>query len=509
MALPPSKRMTVSTPHKDYAEHIEAVRRIRAFLKGPKAVREYVLPLPGQDANGKDHKLFKDRAYYLPALARTVDAFVGMIMSNGAKVDGLPESYSTYTDDVTNDGETLARFTSHLVREIVSVGRGAAVVDYPDREDASTMTRLEAERLGLRAYTRFYRTEDVINWQIRTQDGQRVLSQLRLYEDFEEPGIDEWDRETGRQIRVMDIDPETNVYRVRIFRNEVKNAGWTLHSERFPRMNGQPIPYIPAIVFGPSSLDPSIVDKPPLDEVADVAESLLQNSAGNEWALMYCGCPTVVISGSVPVDGDGKPLPIQIGSSTAIILGEGGTASLLQMDDKANGAILLELGRKEKHMAQLGARILIDSGSNNISTETAKLERVGEHSVLADISHTIAAGMTEILRMLMQWNGMTEEATNNIVLTLNKDFVPKGMTSGELTEWIKGVQTNLVPLKILFNRLKDRGELPDDMTEDQYREELLADKDEMGMTDALPPDPNDPNAQQADPVDPANQQQAA
>ena len=209
------------------------------------------------------------------------------------------------------------------------------------------------------------------------------------------------------------------------------------------------------------------------------------------------------------MDGDGKPLPIQIGSSTAIILGEGGTASLLQMDDKANGAILSELGRKEKHMAQLGARILIDSGSNNISTETAKLERVGEHSVLADISQTIAAGMTEILRMLMQWNGMTEEATSKIVLTLNKDFVPKGMTSGELTEWIKGVQTNLVPLKILFNRLKDRGELPDDMTEDQYREELLADKDEMGMTDALPPDPNDPNAQQADPVDPANQQQAA
>ena len=494
-----SNRLTVSSPHVLYSDHALAVKRIRSFLKGPREVRDYVLPLPGQRANGPDHNLFKERAYYLPALARTVDAFVGMIMSEGAKIEGLPETYSTYTDDVTNDGETLSRFTSHLVREVVSVARGAVVVDYPDREDASTMTRLDAERLGLRAYARFYRTEDIINWQIRTQDGQRVLSQIRLYEDFEEPGVDEWDRETGRQIRVMDIDPETNVYRVRIFRNTDSKAGWLLYSERFPRMNGQPLTYIPAIVFGPSSLDPSILDKPPLDEVADVAEALLQNSASNEWALMYCGCPTVVISGSVPMDGDGKPLPIQIGSSTAIILGEGGTASMLQMDDKGNGALRLEMKEKLEHMAQLGARILINSGSNNISTETAKMERVGEHSVLADISYTVAAGMTEVLRMLMQWNGMTEEAVSEIVLTLNTEFVPKGMQNGELSEWIKGVQAGLVPMSILFNRLKHHGEVPVDMTEDQYREELLADKDEFGMSGTLPPDPEavEPDEQQA------------
>jgi hypothetical protein len=498
-----TKRMTVSTPHSQHAEHVNAAKRVRSFIKGAKAVREYVLPLPGQDPNGPDHNLFKQRAYYLPALSRTIDAFVGMIMSEGAKVDGMPETYSTYTDDVTNDGETLQRFTSHLVREIVSVGRGAVVVDYPDRADASTMTRLEAERLGLRAYTRFYRTEDVINWQIRTQDGQRVLSQLRLYEDFEEPGVDEWDRNTGRQIRVMDIDPETNTYRVRIFRNTDTKAGWLVHSTRYPLMNGKALTYIPAIVFGPSSLDPSILDKPPLDEIADVAEALLQNSAGNEWALMYCGCPTVVISGSVPRDGDGNPLPIKIGSSGAIILGEGGAATLLQMDDKANGAIIAEMERKEAHMAQLGARILINSGSNNISTETAQLERVGEHSVLADISYTIAAGMTEVLRMLMQWNGMTEQATEEISLTLNTEFVPKGMQPGELTEWIKGVQAGLVPMSVLFKRLKHHGEVPADMTEDQYREELIADKDDFGMNGALPPD------DEADAVDPNNQQQAA
>jgi Domain of unknown function (DUF4055) len=506
MATAPTRKpLTVSTPHALHADHIALAKRIRAFIKGAKAVREYVLPLPGQEANGDDHKLFKARAYYLPALDRTIDAFVGMIMSSGAKVDGLPETYSTYTDDVTNDGETLDRFTSHLVREVVSVARGAVVVDYPDRADASTMTRLEAERLGLRAYARFYRTEDVINWQIRTKDGQRVLSQIRLYEDYEEPGVDEWDRETGRQIRVMDIDPNTNTYRVRIFRHTADKAGWQLFgAPRYPLMNGAPLTYIPCMVFGPSSLDPSILDKPPLDEVADVAEALLQNSAGNEWALMFCGCPTVVISGSVPQDADGNPMPIKIGSSTAIILGEGATATMLQMDDKANGAIIAEMERKEAHMAQLGARILINSGSNNISTETAKMERVGEYSVLADISRTIAAGMTEVLRMLMQWNGMTEEAASKIVLTLNTEFVPKGMETGELTEWIKGVQASLVPVSVLFNRLKNHGELPADLTLDQYKEELLADKDEFGMTGTLPPD--DPQAQN---VDPANQQQAA
>jgi hypothetical protein len=61
-----------------------------------------------------------------------------------------------------------------------------------------------------------------------------------------------------------------------------------------------------------------------------------------------------------------------------------------------------------------------------------------------------------------------------------------------------------VPVSVLFNRLKNHGELPADLTLDQYKEELLADKDEFGMTGTLPPD--DPQAQN---VDPANQQQAA
>lgn len=513
MAKNPGTRqaLSVDSPHPVYPAHIEAVKKMRAFIEGKEKVKQYILGLPGQVIGSKDEKMYKKRAYYLPAIGRTIDAFVGMVMSNGAKVTELPEAYKMYTDDITNDGEPFSRFTSNVVREIISTARGAVLADYPDRPDAEVMTRKAAEDLGLRPYARFYPTEDIFNWQVRTVDGQRILSQLRLYEDFEEPGVSEWDRVTGRQIRVLDLEPGTGFYRVRIFRKPVTTSGvaggeWLLLGQpRYPMMNGKKLTYIPAIVFGPSSLDPSIIDKSPLDEMADIAESHLNNSADAEWGLMFCGCPTVIIAGSVPEDSAGKPLPIRIGGADAIILGEGGTADLLQATGEAIGAIEKRMEAKEKHMAAVGARILIDSGSSNISTETAKLERVGEHSVLSDIALVVGSGMAEILQMVLQWGGMSEDLALKVGVTLNTDYTPKGMTVGELSEWVKAVQSGKVPLKILFAKLQARGEIPDEMTEEEYRDELKADADELGLNDPLADDPEGDPAKKPATVDPEKQ----
>jgi hypothetical protein len=496
--------MAVNTEHKNYKKNKDAITKVRDFIQGGDEVKSYIVTLPGQEYGSKDDKAYRQRAYYLPAISRTLDAFVGMVMSNGAKTAEVPEAMIAYVQDITNDGEPLSRFAGRVVREVLTAARGAVIVDYPDRPDAETMSKYDAEQLRLRPYAKFYKAEEIINWQTTTVDGRRMTSQLRLMETYEEPTADEWETKTGQQIRVMDIDPANGKYRVRIFRDTATKGAYAQHgATRYPKMNGANLPYVPGVVFGPSSLDVSELERPPLLEMADVAVAHLNNSAGMEWALMWCGCPTVVIAGEVPLDTDGKPLPIKIGSSGGIVLGEGGTAAMLQASADSVGAISTQMDRKEKHMAAIGARILQDGGASNISTETAMLERVGEHSVLSDISNTVGQGITDVMRMLLQWGGLNEKLADKVQVKLNTSFMPKGMTVGELTEWVKAVQAGVVPLTILYQRLKARGEIPEEMTEDEYRDALDKDADMMGLGDSLATDgaaPVDPNAPEPDPA---------
>lgn len=478
--------MPVNSQHTSYIKNKFRVKRILDFVEGGEKAEEYVLSLPGHQTNSPDSNSFRARAYFLPALGRTIDAFVGMIMANGAQVSDVPESFKSYTVDITNDGETISRFASRLSREVCTTGKAAVIVDYPDAEGIEDMTRQQAEDLGYRPYARFYGREDIINWQIISVGGTRMLSQLRLSETYEEPDPnDEWTPKVGKQIRVLDLvnlTPTYRVYRVRIYRQITGGATWMqMGADRFPKMNGKNIEYIPGIIFNPNGLDPDDAQPPPLNEMADICRAHLQNSAGHEWALMWCGCPTMVIAGSVPVDENGEPLPIKIGSSAGIVLNEGSTATLLQAGKEAVGALAEAMDKKENHMAAIGARILTSTGSSNISTETAKLERAGEHSVLADISNSCADGLSEILSILMQWAGLDESAASKSRVTLNTEFVPKGMASDELNAWFGGYLKGAVPLKLFFAKLKARGEVPDTMTEEDFRDELAKDRDELGM----------------------------
>jgi hypothetical protein len=88
----------------------------------------------------------------------------------------------------------------------------------------------------------------------------------------------------------------------------------------FPRMAGKPMDFIPAIVFGPSSLDCSIIERPPLGEMVEISQSHLNNSALREWAMMWCGQPVPVITGLPASDETSE---IRLGSSQGLVLGEG------------------------------------------------------------------------------------------------------------------------------------------------------------------------------------------
>lgn len=472
--------MTSATPdttQKVYDDTLPDVQLVRAFTSGK--VRDYVERLRGHD--DEDFALYQRLAYFLPAVARTLDAYAGLVMTPEPVISDAPDALEPYLDDLTNDGEPFQRICFKTVSEVIETGRHCLVVDYPDVPGAEDLSRLDAERMSLRPYVRGYAWESIIAVRTDAKGGARVLSHLRLRETITEVGENEWDEIEVQQVRVMDL--LKGVYRVRLFRKvEGKENEWEQFGpDRFPKMNGRPMDFIPAVIFGPGSLDPSQIERPPLHEMAEISRSHLNDSALRQWGLMWCGQPTLVLAGLTASDETSE---VRLGSSQGLVLGEGGSAELLALGADGVGAIKESMEEKRRDMAAIGARILADESGAQIATETARIQRAGEHSVLAGIANTVADGMTQVLRWVAMWAGIGGE--DAIAVTLNTDYLPKGLQPGELQEWLGALQAGTMPLPVVMEHLKSRGVIDPQMTEAEWNDgidEGLVDRPEPVVGD--------------------------
>lgn len=484
------------------------VARARAFTEN--TADGQIRKLPGHST--EEYELYQSLAYKIEAVPLTVAAFVGMIMEPAPSVPGIDEAHKEITEDLTAEGEPLNRCIARTLDEVVKTGRHIALAEYPVSD--RPLFRSQARRMGLRPFAAFYEFEDLIDWKFEKRGANKVLTELRLYEEYSE-AVDQWTSTTHQQIRVLFLD-EAGRYAQQVYRKneatkvaeqtvqkigaparpvdpKADNTEWKplyLDEEGneapiYPTKGSAPLTEIPVVIFGPDSLDLERIVKPPITPLVNIAISHLNNSALREWALMWCGAATLVISGEVPVDADGKPLPIRVGSAEAIVLGEGGTAALLQAGKDSVGAIADTMDKKEDHMAAAGARMLTESGSSNISTETALLERVGQFSTVASIANTTAEGYLHLLTLLFDWKSLPIPA--DLSVKLNTDYVPQGLKPGEIADWLKGVQGGKIPLSAFIAFMRKRGAISPDMTDEDYRDELEKDSDEFGTGEIMPP----------------------
>lgn len=480
--------MPVDSTHKAFTTARASWQKVRDFVAGGALVKPYVRKLPGHSAETLAQ--FKDRAYYLPAIARSLDAFTGMIM-NPEPLIMAPDGMSPYLDDVSYDGEPASRMIGRTVREVCEVGRCAILVDYPQAASGAQMTVAEAEAAGLRAYARFYRAEDVLDWRVASRGGERYLSFLKLQETWEAPGPDEWTVTEEVQLRVLDFN-EQGQYRQRVFRKvdvtkdgKVTGSNWFQYgADIVPMANGQALTEIPAVVFNPDSLDASQIDTPPIMEMVEIADAHLQVSALRQWALLWVGNPTPVFIGLNMPEGQ----TVAIGSSTGIVLSDGGDAKFLSLASDDLGALKESMDEMRADMAAVGARLLQDETSSQIARDTAIIQRAGEHSVLAQIASTVGDGWKRVLQYLAMWAGQT----GDIAVTLNTDFIPQGLTAGELTDLLGAVQAGQLSSRDLFGLLQKRGVVRQDKTFEEHRDEI--DEDGALMLNAPPgaavqPDP--------------------
>lgn len=462
--------MPVDSTHRDYDALQPEWKTMRDASGGERPVKAegtiYLPMLGGQDED--EYGAFKTRASFFGATGRTIDGLSGMIFRKPPTLD-VPEGMEDFMEDVTLAGVNFQGFAEMAVDEVLKVGRGGILVDYP-RVEAGDLTQAEADRMNLRPYFGYYKAEAIIDWRVGRVGNKTVLTQVRLLEDATEDGGDEFKTETVEQIRVLDLD-DTGKYRQRVFRREnasdEKKSKWAQYgNDIYPKVNGQMFDSILFIFLGTRDTTPHC-DKPPLIDLADKNFDHYRQDADYKHALHFIAAGmTRWVKGVHQKEIDDGNFDT-VGPS-ALLASTSPDAEFGITEPTGNGlpAQRQALQDTEQQMAVLGARMLSPEKRQVEAAETAAIHRQGESSSLSSLAMSVSSALKKALEIARDWMSLK----GDIMVALNTDYVATGMNAAELVAYTKVLQEGGISLTSFIEALQ-RGEAlrPDLTVEDELK----------------------------------------
>jgi hypothetical protein len=460
--------MAVNAQHLDYLANLPVWSRARDVIAGEDAVKyrgERYLPKL-VDQTDEEYQAYKARACFFNATSRTADGFLGLIFRREPTVklpernSGVGGSLRVFSEDVDLMGTSLSTYCRAVVSEVVAVGRCGTLIDWGGSDPNRTAHPGEE-----RAYVVRYAAEDIVNWRTGLVNGRNCLTMVSLMERVEVPN--EYDTEYVDQVRVyrlktLDGQPVCvcEVWRRGVADSEPAEgtAGWVLMDRRVPLRLGKPLPMIPFVFHGPRNSLPG-VDVLPLKDVIFCNLDHYRLDADYKHGLHWTALPTAYVTGFK------TEKPLRIGSSTAWQTDTlGAAAGFLEFRGAGLSSFVEAMDRDERLMAVQGSRMLEATKRVGETVEAIELRQSGENSVLQTLAISVSDSLSHVLRWVYWWN--STEATpdavseDTVLLSLNTDFAPKGMSAMELQATVAAWQAGAISMATMFDVFRKGEVLP-------------------------------------------------
>ena len=436
--------MAVNEKHPEYLKNLTKWQLMRDALAGEVAKEKYVPKLSDQEAD--EYSAYVGRAEFYNATARTQVALTGLLFAKPPKVE-LPEALKIIAENVSLDDDTLEALAKNIADECLSVGRCGVLVDLPSVEK-SDYSKLEAERLNLRAYATLYKAENIINWKTTKINGSNVTSLVVLAETYAEPTQDEFVDKIKTRYRVLDL--HDGYYRQRVF-SETKAGNFEVVSEIYPSANGGKLEYLPFTFFNVNDLKTS-VEKPPLLDLAKVNISHFRSEVDLEHGTHFTALPTPYVTG---YQGESSE-KLKIGSTAVWVINDpSAKVGFLEFSGAGLSTLENRIAVKEKRMSILGARLLLDEKKTAEATETLQMRKSGENAVLTNVASTISEGVASFLKDIAFFENIAGE---NLIYEINTDYNLTMIEPQLLAQIIAGIQSGDIPNEVLYDALL-KGEL--------------------------------------------------
>lgn len=436
MATAPTQSQGAATKRRELRDHEPDYKLIADCVAGERVVKakgSTYLPMPNaadeSAENVARYTAYKKRAVFYNVTQRTLAGMVGEVFGRDP-VQELPTRLDVVSEDADGSGLTLTQLAKRGVRYALSMGRGGLLADYPLTEEG--VTRADIEAGAVQPTLTVYDALHVINWRTVKRGNKTLLTMVVLWEEYdaEDDGFVVTRKDQYRVLRLVD-----GVYTVEVYRDGAVFMGPVTPTDA----SGATFDYIPFTFIGAENNDAE-VDHAPMYDLASINIAHYRNSADYEEGVYMVGQPTPVFAGLTEawVDNVMKGT-VALGSRGGVMLPEGGSAQLLQME--ANTAAFEAMEHKEKQMVALGAKLVESKEVQRTATE-ANQDNASETSILADVAKNVSAAIKFGLEVCARFVG---DENAEIVYELNTEFRIAQMTPQEraqvISEWQQGAIT--------------------------------------------------------------------
>lgn len=452
----------------EYTKALPVWNLVKHCVAGAREVRQHseYLPMPDplnrSEENLERYEQLKKRAMFLNVTGRTRSGLLGAVFRKTAEVT-LPEQVKYLIENASGSGVSLEQLSKHAVGECLDTGRGGFLTDFPRVELKEGQTSLSAaESAKYQAFIHFYEAESIVDWDEQVIDGVKRLVYVNLSEVVVNFDPVELTREEGKQRRVLLLID--GVYEQRVYAED-----GTVETHRPTDKAGRPFDHIPFHFQGSENNDATI-DKPPLEDLAEVNILHYGNSATVEEAGFISSQPTLFITSSIDADEFIRlnPNGMHIGSRRGYNLGSSGSATMLQAQETQLARALMQ--DKENQMLMIGARI-VQAGSAAETAEAVRIRYSSDNSVLG----TIAGNVSEAIRRaifdaeLFMIGDIADEET---VFWLNQEFFDEVMDAQMLLAQMQLWQQGVIAKKDLRTNLRQAGIVESDRSDEAIDDDV-------------------------------------
>lgn len=366
--------MPVSELHVEYKPAADKWALVRAIVGN--SAKALIRDVDPQDPLRSEE--YRKNAILTNFTRLTKDGLKGLVFRRPAVIN-VPNELEYLIDDTTGCNTNLEQFAATIIGEVLETGRNGILVDYPENPTADVVARLKP-----------YCAESIINWRYQEYGSEYKLQMVVLKENIVIKGVDKFDWQPSIQYRVLFLDDNG------IYNQELYDEAENLSKGAFTPLDyhGNVLTEIPFQFVGSENND-ATTDTIPLYDLAIINMGHYHNSADYEESIFVTGQPMVVVNlGDHNQDEfkQANPGGIRFGSRSGLIVGAGGSATLLQAN--ANQLAQTAMNDKKADAVAIGARLVAPPGGRE-TAEAARIRFGAQNANLYNITKNVSLALEQ------------------------------------------------------------------------------------------------------------------
>ena len=166
--------------------------------------------LPKEDGEAEKSYISRlSKATYFDAFNSTIDGLSGLIFKNSIVYgEDIPIQLESMIENADAQGNHMDVLVERMFKKALQKGLSFALIDLPKAENVKT--RADEQKLGIRPYVTIIAPENITSWKTRVENGQLILSQVKIREFIEEEDpANPYGTKTIEQYRILEIGSYT------------------------------------------------------------------------------------------------------------------------------------------------------------------------------------------------------------------------------------------------------------------------------------------------------------